>query len=100
MFCMRTSHSATIGPMPRRSAAWTILLALFLPAGSKPAQKVVVPDHFRVKFETSKGDFIVEVTRAGAPHGADRSHELIRMRYFNEARFFRVFKVSIAQFGV
>jgi cyclophilin family peptidyl-prolyl cis-trans isomerase len=60
----------------------------------------VVPDVFRVKFETSKGDFIVEATRAWAPHGVDRFHELIRMRYFDEARFFRVLKGTIAQFGV
>jgi len=60
----------------------------------------VVPDIFHVKFETSKGDFIVEVTHAWAPHGADRFHELIRMRYFDEARFFRVLMGSIAQFGV
>ncbi len=87
--------------MTRRSlAACTILLTLVLPACRKPAPKVVVPDVFRVKFETSKGDFIVEVTRAWAPHGADRFHELIRMRYFDEARFFRVLKGSIAQFGV
>ncbi len=87
--------------MPCRSlAACTVLLALFLSACRKPTPKVVVPDVFRVKFETSKGDFLVEVTRAWSPHGADRFHELIRMRYFDEARFFRVLKGSIAQFGV
>ncbi len=87
--------------MPCRSlAVCTILLALLLTGCRKPAPKVVVPDVFRVKFETSKGDFTVEVTRAWAPHGADRFHELIRTRYFDEARFFRVLKGSIAQFGV
>src|SRR5258707_485194 len=81
-------------------AACTILLGLFLAACRKPAPKVVVPEVFRVKFETSEGEFIVEVTRASAPHGVDRFHELVRMRYFDEARFFRVLKGSIAQFGV
>jgi peptidyl-prolyl cis-trans isomerase A (cyclophilin A) len=82
-----------------RRGAFAILLAL-LAACRKPAPKVVVPEVFRVKFETSQGDFVVEVTRAWAPRGADRFHELIRMRYFDEGRFFRVVKGFIAQFGV
>jgi peptidyl-prolyl cis-trans isomerase A (cyclophilin A) len=75
-------------------------LAVFEAACSKPAPKVVVPKVFRVKFETSQGDFVVEATRAWAPHGVDRFHELLRMRYFDEGRFFRVVKGFIAQFGV
>ena len=66
----------------------------------KPAPKVVVPEVFRVKFETSQGDFLVEVTRAWAPHGADRFHELVRIGYYKEARVFRVLPHFIAQFGV
>jgi len=66
----------------------------------KPAPKVVVPEVFRVHFETSQGDFTVEVNRAWAPHGADRFHELVRTRYYDDARFFRVLKGFIAQFGV
>jgi peptidyl-prolyl cis-trans isomerase A (cyclophilin A) len=76
------------------------LIALCLTACRKPAPKVVVPEVFQVKFETSQGDFVVEVTRAWAPHGVDRFHELVRMRYFDEGRFFRVLKGFIAQFGV
>lgn len=76
------------------------LFALCLTACRKPAPKVVVPEVFQVKFETSQGDFVVEVTRAWAPHGVDRFHELVRMRYFDEGRFFRVLKGFIAQFGV
>ena len=78
----------------------TILLALSSISCRKPAPKVIVPEVFRVNFETSQGDFIVEVNRAWAPHGADRFHELVRMRYYDEARFFRVLKGFIAQFGV
>ncbi len=76
------------------------LLAATLAACRKAPPKVVVPEVFRVKFETSQGDFIVEATRAWAPHGVDRFHELVRIRYFDEARFFRVLKGFIAQFGV
>src|SRR5215467_16215298 len=78
-----------------------LALAVALTACSKPAPKaIVVPDVYRAKFETSQGDFVVEVTRAWAPRGADRFHELVRMRYFDQGRFFRVVKGFIAQFGV
>ena len=60
----------------------------------------MVPPVFRVKFETSQGDVVVEATRAWAPHGVDRFHELVRMGYFTQGRFFRVVPGFIAQFGV
>ncbi len=63
----------------------------------KPA---IVPEVFRVKFQTSKGDFVVEARRAWAKHGADRFYELVRMKYFDQGRFFRVVPGFIAQFGV
>ena len=76
------------------------LLSLFTAACQKPETKAVVPEVYRVKFQTSQGDFIVETSRAWAPRGADRFHELVNMRYFDEGRFFRVVKGFIAQFGV
>ena len=42
----------------------------------------------------------MEARRAWAPHGVDRFHELVRMGYFTEGRFFRVLPGFIAQFGV
>jgi len=59
-----------------------------------------VPAKFRVKFETSKGDFVVEVTRDWAPRGADRFHELVASGFFDECRFFRVLDGFMAQFGI
>ena len=89
---------AIIGVM--RSSVWIAGALLLLTGCSKKPEKVVVPDVYRVKFETSQGDFTVEVIRAWAPRGADRFHELLRMRYFDEGRFFRVLPGFIAQFGV
>ena len=63
-------------------------------------KKVVVPEVFRVKFETSQGDMVVEANRAWAPHGVDRFHELVRMGYFTQGRFFRVVPQFVVQFGV
>jgi len=85
---------------PAVSLILATLLALCALACKKPAPKIVVPEVFRVKFETTQGDFTVESTRAWAPHGVDRFHELVRMRYFDDGRFFRVLQGFIAQFGV
>ena len=78
-------------------------MALVLTVASsacRKEEKIVVPDVFRVKFETSKGDVIIEATKAWAPHAVDRFHELVRMGYFTEGRFFRVVPGFVAQFGV
>jgi peptidyl-prolyl cis-trans isomerase A (cyclophilin A) len=77
------------------------IAALLLSACHKETPKaVVVPQDFRVKFQTSQGDFVVEAHRAWAPHGVDRFHELVSMKYFDQGRFFRVVPGFIAQFGV
>ena len=36
-----------------------------------------VPETFKVKFETSKGNFVIEVTRKWAPLGADQFHKAV-----------------------
>ena len=85
--------------MKSRRILMAAALALFLSACQKD-DKVAVPEVFRVKFETTQGDFVIEATKAWAPRGVDRFHELVRMRYFNENRFYRVVAGFIAQFGV
>jgi len=58
------------------------------------------PDTFKAKFETTKGSFVVEVTRAWAPHGADRFYNLVKAGYFKDIAFFRVLPGFMAQFGM
>lgn len=58
------------------------------------------PEQYRVLFETTKGDFIVEVTRDWAPRGADRLYNLARIGYFDDTAFFRVVGGFMAQFGI
>jgi peptidyl-prolyl cis-trans isomerase A (cyclophilin A) len=55
---------------------------------------------FRVRFDTSRGPFVVEVHRDWAPIGAQRFEELVKTGYFNGARFFRVVPNFIVQFGL
>lgn len=58
------------------------------------------PDRFQVKFETSKGTFVIEVTRAWSPLGADRFYNLARAGYYDGIRFFRVVPNFVVQFGL
>jgi peptidyl-prolyl cis-trans isomerase A (cyclophilin A) len=58
------------------------------------------PDRFRVRFETTKGPFVIEVTRAWAPHGADRFYNLVRVGYYDDVAFFRVIENFMVQFGI
>ena len=61
----------------------------------KPAPAV---SHLR--FETTKGVFILEVVRANGPIGADRLYNLARLGYYDDTRFHRVNRNYIAQFGL
>jgi peptidyl-prolyl cis-trans isomerase A (cyclophilin A) len=66
-----------------------------------PAElKEKAPESYRARFATSKGDFVVEVTRAWAPQGADRFYNLVNNGYFNDCRFFRVIQGFMVQFGI
>ena len=95
--------------MKRLSFAASIALLLFGCSSSKTASAQVAgrapanqkaPDTFRVNFDTSRGPFVVEVTRELAPVGADRFYNLVRARFFDGARFFRVVPGFVVQFGM
>jgi len=58
------------------------------------------PEIYRARFTTSKGDFVIEVTRAWAPNGADRFYNLVANGFFDDCRFFRVVYGFMAQFGI
>lgn len=72
-----------------------ILLDPALPVWSEAA-----PDTFLARFETSAGDFVIEVVRAWAPIGADRFYNLVRHGYYDDSRFHRTVPDFIVQWGL
>ncbi len=98
-------------PFVRRSLVATA--AAFLAAGCSPKPKAPAsevglppaasseaPGVFRVRFETSKGAFVLEAHRAWAPRGVDRLYQLVQSGFFDNTRFFRAVTGFMVQFGV
>jgi peptidyl-prolyl cis-trans isomerase A (cyclophilin A) len=58
------------------------------------------PDTYRARFDTSAGVFVIEVSRASAPLGADRFYNLVKNGFYDDARFFRAIEGFMVQFGI
>ena len=58
------------------------------------------PETYKAAFTTTKGPFVVEVTRAWAPLGADRFYNLVKNGFYDGASFFRVVPGFVVQFGI
>jgi peptidyl-prolyl cis-trans isomerase A (cyclophilin A) len=67
------------------------------PAATKPEP---VPDVYHVQLDTSKGLIDLEIHRDWAPRGADHFYELVHSGFFDDARFFRVVRDFVVQFGI
>jgi cyclophilin family peptidyl-prolyl cis-trans isomerase len=92
----------------------TVLVALLACAGCAAAMHrqalLLDPDNAewrrpaplvsRLRFETTKGVFVLELIRDWGPIGADRLYNLARLGYYNDARFHRVVPNYIAQWGL
>ncbi len=57
-------------------------------------------DSFSVEFQTSAGEFVIDVTPAWSPLGAARFRELVEAEFYDDCRFFRVVPGFVVQFGM
>jgi len=96
-----------------RTLAGAALVAIALTAGLSAEQtaprkslmvpanpKETAPETYNVRFDTSIGEFVIKVTRAWAPNGADRFYNLVKNGFYDEARFFRAVPNFMVQFGL
>jgi hypothetical protein len=91
----------------RAAAAAALCLIVYGCGTAEPPKKEAVkktedraPEVYRVNFDTSKGPFTVEVTRAWAPRGADHFYDLVKTGFYDNARFYRVVRNYVVQFGI
>lgn len=83
-------------PAARKPAAASFDRALLHPA----LLKEKAPETFQVKFETTRGDFTMDVTRAWAPIGVDRFYNLVKHHFYDNMVVYRVVPGFVAQFGI
>ena len=91
-----TAAAPTVAPTVAPTTAPSPLRPLLDP----PHATEQAPDRFRVRFETTTGPFVIEVTRAWAPRGADRFYNLVRVGYYDDVAFFRVIENFMVQLGI
>jgi peptidyl-prolyl cis-trans isomerase A (cyclophilin A) len=98
---LKTLVLTVIVSMSMAAVAGSALAQVNMDKLMNPAQlNETAPDKYKVKFDTSKGEFTVEVTRAWAPNGADRFYNLVKNGFYDNCKFFRNIEGFMVQFGI
>jgi peptidyl-prolyl cis-trans isomerase A (cyclophilin A) len=95
---LRASTPPAAAPAPLSSGTLASAVHPDLLDPSKASAQA--PAAFQVKFTTTKGEFVVDVHRDWSPNGADRFFNLVKMGFFDDARFFRAVEGFMVQFGI
>ena len=85
---------------PRAPASTQASLRALLLEPEHAEWKRAAPAVSRLRFETTKGVFVLEAVRAYGPIGVDRLYNLARLGYFDDTRVHRVRAGYIAQWGL
>ena len=79
------------------------VLALALAGCSQSAKQstgqVSSPQTYQVALDTSRGPVVIDVDRSLAPNGAKRFYDLVKAKYFDGSRFYRVVPGFVVQWG-
>jgi peptidyl-prolyl cis-trans isomerase A (cyclophilin A) len=95
----KTPYTPTAARAVRLAGAGAILFLLAACSHGGPTNETA-PATYRVNFDTTKGPVVIEVTRDLAPIGADRFYNLVKAKYFDGDRFFRVVPGFVVQWGI
>jgi cyclophilin family peptidyl-prolyl cis-trans isomerase len=69
------------------------------PVETKP-EPTPVPAKYRAKFETTKGEFVIEVNSEDAPLAAERFFRLLETDYYSGCPLYRVRPGFVVQWGI
>lgn len=83
---------------------YIILHSIFFIGCAKPVFKSKwlnekAPSSFITRFETTKGNFDVEINREWSPLAADRFYQTVKHRFYNNTLFYRVVPKFVVQWG-
>lgn len=96
LFAFVTTLGVTAAPVagqsPGRETLWL--------DPSHAEWRTQAPPVSHLRFETTKGVFVLELIRAYGPIGADRLYNLARLGYYDDTRFHRVNPNYIVQWGL
>jgi peptidyl-prolyl cis-trans isomerase A (cyclophilin A) len=94
----RESGTAAAATPPAAVAA---AVPAAVPSGKDPSAATArAPAVFKVRFNTTKGDFVVEAHRDWAPNGVDRFYNLVKLGMLDDVGFFRAIDGFMVQFGI
>src|SRR5205823_4856880 len=94
--CAHPAPSGTTAARPLQTADRQILWR----HPEDPEWRTPAPPVSHLRFETTKGVFVLELVREWGPIGADRLYNLARLGYYDDTRVHRVNANYIAQFGL
>jgi peptidyl-prolyl cis-trans isomerase A (cyclophilin A) len=76
-----------------------LVLAMTGCAGAAKQSAQPATGTYRVLLDTSKGPVLIEVDRSLAPIGAEHFYRLVKAKYFDGARFYRIVPGFVVQWG-